>query len=100
MMIKFGAEHHVPQLSYVYLAKQIASRVKYRQYVAAAQTDLMHNLSQFHIGRHSCVIIIHYAVESHQSEHRIVRMVSDELALPSQSHAIDAVRFEYAYREI
>ena len=54
----------------------------------------MHHLPQFHVRVHPLIVAIYHGVETHQRQHGMVSMVSHQLALTRQSHAIDAVRLE------
>ena len=54
----------------------------------------MHHLPQFHVRVHPLIITVYHGVETHQRQHGMVSMVSHQLALARQSHAINAMRFE------
>ena len=47
--------------------------------------DLMHNLSQFHIGCHTEVILLDHGVKIHQGEYGTVCMMRQQLALFGES---------------
>ena len=100
MVVEFGSEKHASNLGDVYLAQQVVGIVEYGNEAVAAAADGMHELSQFHIGRHMDVFLVDDAVETHQCQHRVVGVVGQELALAGQTHTVDAVGFEEDNREI
>ena len=94
MMIKLCTENDMTELVHVNLAKEIAGTIKDRQKTAARLAQRMYQLPKLHVLIHAHIIPFNDAIKTHQSEYSTVGMVGYELALTSQTHAIDAVRLE------
>ena len=54
----------------------------------------VNQLNEFHILIHRGEILVYHGIERHKGQHTLIRMVGDEFALSSQSHAVYAVRLE------
>ena len=92
--IQLGTEHDVPDFCNVHRAKKAPSIVKYRNEHGLAAAQDIYELAQRHVGSYAEVVFLYDAVHAHQCQRSLVSMVSDELALPCQSHGVDAVRLE------
>ena len=49
---------------------------------------------------HLLEVRFHHTLDIHQGQHRLVLVVRQQLTLLRQSHGVDAMRFEYHYRQI
>ena len=70
--------------------------VQYRQEVVVASRNLAHQLAHRQIWTDGVVILLNHALHAHQRKRRTVYVVSEQLALPSQSQGVDAMALEDA----
>ena len=82
------------KLVHVNLAKEIAGTVEDWQKTATRLAQRMNQLTKLHVLIHTHIIPFDNAVKAHKREYGTVGMVRYELALTSQTHAIDAVMLE------
>ena len=85
MVVEFNAEHHITNLHDVDLTQQHPTRIQHRDDGRMTAADLMHNLSQFHVGSHTEVILLDDRVKIHQRQYGVVGMMRQQLALFGES---------------
>ena len=90
----------MPYLGDVNLTEQYPGIVEHRYETRVALAYDVDKLSERHVRIHRHKVLLNHAVKAHQCEHRVVRVVGDELALPRQPHTVDAVRLEDDYGEV
>ena len=62
VMVEFDAEHHVAYLHDLNLTEEHPTSIEHRQHRGVTATDLLHNLSQFHVRRDMIEVALDHRV--------------------------------------
>ena len=96
VIIQFRAEDDMTEAGDINYTFQYPRIVQYRQEVVVASRNLAHQLAHRQIWTDGVVILLNHALHAHQRKRRTVYVVSEQLALPSQSQGVDAMALEDA----
>ena len=94
LLVEVGAEHDVADIVEQHDSYQFAVSAYYREEVALGGGYGVYHLFERHVGRDDAEVAFYHVVEPQESEHVLVLVVRQQVAVLGQTHGVDAVRLE------